>query len=182
VQNFLNFQKKKRGSAWLWAFFGWGLFRRSEWSDPRPDGHRFDAYLNSTEVSPDCVTDASSTPLSPGADGCPALLPKAEISAAQANQPSPQSPNRENRIWRQNLEQPSFLNSKLGRFRPHVDKQSRWSVALASPNFSRSTRKPNSLGNLCRSIYENWRGRCSTGLEHRAELSRDQADRSFGDF
>ncbi len=70
---------------------------------------------------------------------------------------SPQSPNRENRIWRQNLEQPSFLELQTRSIRPHVDKQPRWLVALANPNYSRST-EIQSLGKLCHSVCEGWRG------------------------
>lgn len=50
VQNFLNFQKKKRGSSWLWAFFGWGLIRPSEWSDPGFERASFESYLRAAEI------------------------------------------------------------------------------------------------------------------------------------
>jgi hypothetical protein len=49
------------------------------------------------------VTALNIAPLSPAAADSPTLLPQARISAAQANHCNPQSPNRENRIWRQNL-------------------------------------------------------------------------------
>ena len=71
----------------------------------------------------------------------------------------PQSPNRENRIWRQNFGTIIIRELQLGRFRPRIDNQSRWSVTPANPTCIRIAPKSNSLGKLCRSSCESRRGK-----------------------
>ncbi len=127
-------EKKKAGPAWLWpGLAGWGGLGRFDWPDSGPCKAVRSAILVQQDLCAAlllCLAaepDAQTRPSIPRCGLRPKFQPQKPIKR------NPQSPNRENRIWPQNFEeQPSFPNFQLGRFRPYVDKQSRWLVTPAN--------------------------------------------------
>ena len=125
-------QKKKRGhvrggcTAGAWSH---DMSGQSSAVGPSVGG----LSIKSSGPQPQLLICLSEDPCFSAAHQPDRLMPEAKFGPHRPIIRCPQSPNRENRIWRQNFEPPSSRKPKVGRFRPRIDKQSRWSVTLTKP-------------------------------------------------